>query len=169
MRAYKGVNNLIQCFKSIRDNDLRLIVAGIPAGSNWNLESTIKQLNQQVRSDKRIILKPEWIPKEEVAYYFKASDVVVLPFNKITTSASLITALSFGRPVITSNVGSNNELIDSSVGMLYSLHRELDLKKSLRIIRGKNLNKLSKNAYNKAKLLSWNEFGKITVKTYLKT
>lgn len=169
MRSYKGVNNLIECFKSIKGNNLRLVLAGIPSGSNWDLESTVKQLNHQVKSDKRIILRLEWIPKEEVAYYFNAADVVVLPFNRITTSASLITALSFGKPVIASNVGSNNEFIDSSVGILYSVYRKQDLINSLKFIRKKDLMKLSKNAYNKAKLLSWYKFGKITVKAYLKT
>ena len=58
------------------------------------------------------------IADEEVFTYFRACDVVCLPFKKITTSGSVVLALSFGKPVITPRTGAQCELPDD-VGYLY--------------------------------------------------
>ena len=42
----------------------------------------------------------EWVPDEDLARYFQATDVAVFPFRAITNSASLLLAQSFGKPIV---------------------------------------------------------------------
>ena len=48
--------------------------------------------------------KLEWVPDEDLARYFQATDVAVFPFRAITNSASLLLAQSFGKPIVIPNL-----------------------------------------------------------------
>jgi glycosyltransferase involved in cell wall biosynthesis len=52
-----------------------------------------------------------YIPNEEVETYFRAADVVVLPYTSATQSGIAQIALSFERPVIVTRVGGLPEAV----------------------------------------------------------
>ena len=56
-----------------------------------------------------MILRIQFIPDEEMELYFKAADVLVLPYKEIFQSGVLFLAYSFGLPVIATDVGSFRE------------------------------------------------------------
>lgn len=60
----------------------------------------------------KVIFHDEFIPINEVAKYFIASDIVVLPYRRVTHSGIPHLAFSFGRPIIASNVGDFQEIIE---------------------------------------------------------
>ena len=69
--------------------------------------------------EERIIQRIEYIPDEEVEVYFKAADVIVLPYTYICQSGVLFLAYSFGLPVIASDVGSMKEdIIEGRTGFV---------------------------------------------------
>ena len=59
--------------------------------------------------------------------FFNATDVAVLPYTKITTSGSLMLALSFGKQVISVNKGVIPEIVTEDIGIIIHSHTELSV------------------------------------------
>jgi glycosyltransferase involved in cell wall biosynthesis len=94
LRAYKGVLELVEAFRR-SSLDATLVIAG--RARNPRLAH---DLARAAEGDARLRLDVRFIPPDEMSLLFGAADRVVFPFRRVTTSGSLILALSFGRPVI---------------------------------------------------------------------
>jgi beta-1,4-mannosyltransferase len=101
IRPYKNVPHLIQAFRAMPHRDVQLVIAGQPAQS---IDAGI--LKRLVEGDERIHLRLEFIPEDQVPLFMAASDLVVLPFDSILNSGSVLLALSFDRPVLAPRLGS---------------------------------------------------------------
>jgi beta-1,4-mannosyltransferase len=75
----------------------------------------VEALRHSVADDPRIRLKLEFVSDRDVPLYMGAADVVVLPFDSILNSGSMLLALSFNRAVLAPRMGSLPE-IQSRVG-----------------------------------------------------
>jgi len=97
VRQDKGVEILLRAFKmaSEKVSDLKLIIAGKPVG-----EVQPDILTNELGIDKDVIMDLRYIPLKKAALYFIASDVVILPYQKVCHSPLIQFAYSFGRPVI---------------------------------------------------------------------
>ncbi len=126
LRPYKGVEDLIEAFQKLDGDHLRLLIAGQLRDSALG-----EKIRQVVQQDSRVIFHQGFVAEESVQLYFRAADMVVLPFARVTTSGSLILALSFGRGVIAPSMGCIPELIDTSMGILYNPVEEGGLLKAL--------------------------------------
>jgi D-inositol-3-phosphate glycosyltransferase len=107
---YKGLEYLVAAFIEIskKSPDYRLIIAGgvKECRDYWSrVQITIAASGV---SD-RIIQRIEFIPDEQTELYFKAADVLVLPYTHIFQSGVLFLGYSFGLPVIATDVGSLKE------------------------------------------------------------
>ena len=69
-------------------------------------------LHENVRLDIR------YIPDEQVSNYYCAADFVVLPYKKIFQSGVLLMAMSYGTPVITSNIPGMTEIVTDGINGL---------------------------------------------------
>jgi glycosyltransferase involved in cell wall biosynthesis len=107
IRRYKNTSKLIQVFKELGDTEAILYVVGKPFDSNLS-----EEIQQEVSSNSRIKLYLNFVPDDEVQIYFRATDLVVLPFSEILNSSSALLALSFDRPVLVPLQGSLGELKD---------------------------------------------------------
>jgi glycosyltransferase involved in cell wall biosynthesis len=68
----------------------------------------------------RIVCRLEYIPDDETEVYFKAADVLVLPYRSIFESGLIFLAYRFGVPVIASDTGSfREELTNSGAGVVF--------------------------------------------------
>jgi glycosyltransferase involved in cell wall biosynthesis len=56
-----------------------------------------------------------YVPDEEVATYFVAADLVVLPYKSATQSGIVQTAFAFGRPVVVTAVGGLPDVVSDGV------------------------------------------------------
>ncbi len=112
IREYKGLDLLLDAFQIASESNgrLKLIVAGKPFTPE--LEHRYKEKISQIRSNDRIIFHSNFIPNEDVANYFIAADIVVLPYKNIYHSGLVHLAFSFGRPIIATRVGDFNETIE---------------------------------------------------------
>lgn len=95
IRAYKGVLELIGAFSGLPGENLRLLIAGKPFD-----RAAEEEVRAASAGDGRIRLFTGFVPDGEVQYYMNAADAAVLPYREITTSAALLLALSFGKPVV---------------------------------------------------------------------
>jgi beta-1,4-mannosyltransferase len=110
IREYKNVTGLIRAFRKIASADAILCIAGRPKP-----ESIAEELRRETSRDERILLHLENIPKERVQLFFRAADLVVLPYRDILNSGTAILALSFSRPILVPSRGAMGEL-QTSVG-----------------------------------------------------
>jgi D-inositol-3-phosphate glycosyltransferase len=119
---YKGLEYLVTAFKQLtfQDEAYRLIIAGRTTDHPAYWESIRETIRSEVDKG-QILLKADFIPDDEVEVYFKAADVLVLPYRNIYQSGVLFLAYSFGLPVIASDVGSLREdVIEGETGFLCS-------------------------------------------------
>jgi glycosyltransferase involved in cell wall biosynthesis len=123
IRPYKGLEHLAAAFMEIaeHDRDYRLVIAGEPLkGCEEYLQTILDRLDSHP-SGTQVIRKTQFVPDDETEVYFKAADVVVLPYVQIFQSGVLFLAYSFGLPAIVANVGSFREdVIEGRTGCLYS-------------------------------------------------
>jgi beta-1,4-mannosyltransferase len=127
VRPNKGIDVLIQVFKRIPGEHLRLIIAGQPQ-PGIGYDSVISKLAE---SDPRIILMLRYIADDEVQVLMHGADIVVLPFSRILTSSSVMLALSFGKPVIVPDMGCLPELVSHDIGYTYRPHDEESLRQTI--------------------------------------
>ena len=118
---YKGLHFLVTAFQQIvaQNPDYQLVIAGQPReGADKYLDEILHTISSDV-SCGRVIQKIQYIPDEETEVYFKAADVLMLPYTQISQSGVLLLGYSFGLPAIATDVGSFSEdIIDGGTGYL---------------------------------------------------
>jgi glycosyltransferase involved in cell wall biosynthesis len=130
---YKGLEYLIDAFRQIqsRSQNCRLIIAGRPDNCDtyW---TTLQEVIREVNCNGRVLVKAHFIPDEETEIYFKAADVLVLPYRDIYQSGVLFLAHSFGLPVLAADVGSlKDEIIEGKTGFVFSPEKPTELAKAI--------------------------------------
>lgn len=130
---YKGLEYLVAAFQqiSVRDKDYRLLIAGRPKGCDEYWAAIHASIREGLQ-DGRVRLKAEYIPDEETEVYFKASDVLVLPYTYIYQSGVLFLGQSFGLPVLAADVGAlKDELVEGKTGFVFKSEDHVDLARAI--------------------------------------
>ena len=126
---YKGLEYLVAAFTELSREcfNYRLIIAG----SVKNCQSYWRAVEQSIILSgvgERIIRKIEYVPDEDTEIYFKAADVLVLPYTYIFQSGVLFLGYSFGLPAIVADAGSlKEEIIEGETGFTFKQRNSLDL------------------------------------------
>ena len=107
IRKYKGLDILLRALADKRLNDVKLIVAGEFYDDPQEYHDLIIDLGIQ----DQVILKSDFIPSEEVKYYFCAADMVVQTYRTATQSGVTQIAYHFERPMLVTDVGGLAEII----------------------------------------------------------
>ena len=131
---YKGLEFLVAAFHRIvaRSVDYRLIIAGKLRGGCERYWDDIQRTISQDVNHGRIIQKIEFIPDADTEVYFKASDVVALPYTHVFQSGVLFLAYSFGLPVIATDVGSlRDDMVEDRTGVLCRPRDPVDLARAI--------------------------------------
>ena len=126
---YKGLEYLVAAFDELlkQDSNYRLLIVGSPKGpaTYWN------QIRRGIETSgiaDRVIEKIEYVPDEETELYFKAADVLILPYTHVFQSGVLFLGYSFGLPAIAAGVGSlNEEIIEGDTGFVFRPKDSVDL------------------------------------------
>lgn len=101
VRDYKGIDTIIHAMAQSRI-PYHLIIAG----EWWPLRVNLRQLIAHYALDHRVHIYDSYIPNEQVATFFAAADIVVLPYRSGSVSGVAGLAHQWGIPIITSDVGT---------------------------------------------------------------
>lgn len=172
IRKNKGLSLLIKSMSLVAsaNPDIMLLIAGnIPFRSTFDeYTKLIRNLNLQ----EKVISHIKWIKDDEVELYFRASDIVVLPYTSFASQSNvLLQAYKYHRPVVVTEVGSLGETIDEDeTGLKCKLSAEsissaiITLTANRRIYDrfAENMATLVKNKYH------WDIVAKKTLEVYKK-
>ncbi len=108
IRPYKGLRHLIEAMPSIGGRTgARLLVVG----EFYEDSTPYFELAGKLCVSDRIGFIDRYIANEEVAAYFTAADLVMLPYLSATQSAIAQVAIAFDRPMIATRVGGLPEVV----------------------------------------------------------
>jgi glycosyltransferase involved in cell wall biosynthesis len=173
---YKGLDFLVSAFQGIvaRDAKYRLIIAGRPRGGSEKYWQDIHETIRRTIDPRQVIQDINYIPDQRMELYFKAADVLALPYKEIFQSGILFLAYSFGLPVVAADVGSFREtLIEGRTGFLCRPHDPGDLARTIEryfesdLFRGLDGARMDIREYAKARH-SWDPVGQVTRDVYAK-
>jgi D-inositol-3-phosphate glycosyltransferase len=170
---YKGLENLISGLARVRERygDCKLIIGGMikRCEEYWG---SIQGLIDEQRLEPYVLKRIEYIPDREVEVFFKAADLLVLPYRRIFQSGVLFLSYNFGLPVIATDVGSlREEIIEGKTGFVCLPESPADLSKKIITYFQSNLYKhLEENRSwivdYANKRYSWDKIGEKTVQVY---
>ncbi|MDP4193276.1 MAG: glycosyltransferase, partial [Bacteroidota bacterium] len=121
IRDYKGLDVLFETMAQLKGKlDVKLIVAG----EFYSNEEKYKELINKLQIKDSLYLFTDFIPTNEVKYYFCAADAVILPYKDATQSGIVQIAMNFKKPVIATNVGGLEEVVlDTKTGFIVEKQR----------------------------------------------
>lgn len=131
VRPYKGLELLLDAFRTLDDAQARLLVVGHAHRPDY--AAAIAALAER---DVRVRLILRHAPDDELQFFFQASDVCLLPYRAVTTSGAALLALSFGCPIVAPRLGPFPELAADGRGLLFEPDSADDLARALREARG---------------------------------
>jgi len=163
---YKGIEYLIEAVDTIRKKipNLKVIIAG--EDKSGLVASKVKDCGTY-----EIINK--YIPNEQLAELLSKSTIVVCPYTDATQSGVLMTALTFNKPVVATNVGGFPEIIENGItGVLVPPKDSQRLASAITdlLTDSGKLNRISENIRKKISQenYSWDYIARKTMDVYKK-
>ncbi|MBS1740037.1 MAG: glycosyltransferase [Bacteroidetes bacterium] len=113
IRKYKGLDLLLDALTDdrLKKMGIELIIAGEFYDNPDEYKAPIQAVQDRVK------MFTQFIPNDEVKYYFGAADLVVQPYRTATQSGITQVAYHFEKPMIVTHVGGLQEVVpDGKVG-----------------------------------------------------
>ena len=113
IRNYKGLDLLLEAMGDARIKELgvKLIVAG----EYYESPAPYNDIIKKHQLENSVILHTNYIPSEEVRYYFCACDMVVQPYRHATQSGVTQIAYHFEKPMLVTHVGGLPEIVPHNI------------------------------------------------------
>lgn len=169
IRPEKGLIHLIRAIAQLQSKhpDLRLVIAGRPR--HMDMSECMEEI-KRLKLEEVVIMRLEYIKDEHVSAYFLATDLVAIPYVAITQSGILFEAMTFGCPVVASDVGAvGPTVLENNIGIVVPPGDEEELAQAIaEIINNPYLSKkFSENGRRVAEeRYSWNQCALATSKLY---
>jgi len=168
IRPNKGLDILLKALKIVkaRNQQVLLVIAGGLLG-RFNFESYSDMIRKSDLSE-NVQTFIQFIPEEEVDYFFAASDLVVLPYLKFESqSGVLLRAYAHKKPVVVSDIGAMGELVSSDkVGLAVEPGNSEALAEAVTSVLG-SLDKFQSHYGPELdKKYSWEHIAELTMRSY---
>lgn len=112
VRKYKGLDVLIRAFAKVRDKlDARLLIVG----EFYDDKKPYADLIDSLHVTKSVTIIDRYVANEEVAQYFCAGDVVILPYRSASQSGIVQISYALGKPVIATDAGGLPDVVTDGV------------------------------------------------------
>jgi glycosyltransferase involved in cell wall biosynthesis len=164
LRPYKGIEALLNVWIEHQEkfNGHTLLIAGKAS------EAYATTLRQRIKDSgvNGIILIPEFIEDNRIHLFFSAASIVVLPYQNILNSGSLILAMSYGLPIIAPKLGSIPEYLGFANELLYEPDDDFGLLNAMKTSLHIEHHQLTRSVIEACDRLDWVSVGKDTFKLY---
>ena len=163
LKPYKGIERLLKLWQE-HQNILEgnsLLVAGKALDDVYG-----QMLTKQASEIENVVLHNKFVADEQIHLYFSAADIVVLPFERILTSGSLILAMSYGKPVIAPRLASIPETLGVADWLLYDPDDERGLLHAIKDSTQVDLNALGRLVSESCHRLDWSAIAQQTILVY---
>jgi beta-1,4-mannosyltransferase len=163
IRPYKGIEKLLRVWAKHPNLSRKhtLFIAGSSPDKEYELQ--IRQLASEVTG---LCLELEYVEEDRIPLLYSAADVVVLPFERILTSGSLLLAMSYGKPVIAPKLGGIPEVLGEADALLYDPSDADGLAESLQKSTEIDLLHLGEVTSQMCNCFSWDIIAQKTEKVY---
>lgn len=116
IKKVKGLDILLKALPKIDDN-IKLIIAGKPWKDDF---AYYQQIIDDLELNERVIKFIHYISDDMRENLFRAANAIIIPYKRIYMSGVLLMAMSYGLPVIASDLIPFKEIIkDGHNGMLF--------------------------------------------------
>ena len=121
LRPYKNIKLLIKIVNELKNEKIRLLIAGEPFNGEY-----CDELLRCAQGNPNIVFDFRYVPDDEIVSYYNTADLVVLPYHKESSLNSGVVYLSFSlkKTVICPDIGSINMIPDKR--FVYSYHYDTD-------------------------------------------
>ena len=115
-------------------------------------------------------MKNDFIPNEEVANYFCASDIIAQPYKTATQSGVTQIGFHFEKPMLVTNVGGLGEIIkDGEIGFVTPPDKNSIADALITFFSSDLIHTFDENIIKEKKKYSWEEMYNNIVKVYKQT
>lgn len=154
IRDYKGVDILLDALGALPRNFAITI-----AGECWCDRNLLLKQVRRLGLEDNVEFIFEFVSDEMASALFSRADIVCLPYRSSTGSGIIPTAYKFGKPVIASTAGSNEEMVlNGESGWLFERENTKDLKNILRSIIENGIPDMSVGIEEMLKRLNWSTY-----------
>lgn len=160
VRAYKGLDRLLDAFTGLTSPNIQLIVAGEPRPA-----ALATPLSAQATADPRITTHFEFIDDDRLTAYLSACDLVILPYREALTSGAAVLAASCHRPVLMPRVGCMAEF-PTQAAILYEPDQTDGLYRALKQALSAPLDRMGEAAGDYIRQFSWSSVAIKTLAVY---
>ncbi|MDH7508612.1 MAG: glycosyltransferase family 4 protein [Methanomassiliicoccales archaeon] len=159
-RWNKGIRTFIEVLKQLPSNYI-----GIMAGQCRDRAIKEYILRQEDTLKNRLIVNLNYVTPDKTHDYFAAADIFFMPYDDITTSGSVIHAMSYAKAIISTDKGNLNELVSNGInGYLCETPGEMiQVIKSIDVETAKKMGEMSRKI---ADGLDWDDIAVKTMQVY---
>lgn len=169
IKEVKGLDLLLQALPSViaKFPTLKLVIAGKIWKDDFSkYEKLIKENGLQGNID----LHVRYIPDKDVATFYRSADLVVLPYRRIYQSGVLLMAMSYGIPVVASDLEGMVEVVSDGLdGFIFKKGNTISLSEKLihALANAERLKQVSRAGLEKMQTYhDWHIIGKQTLMLY---
>jgi D-inositol-3-phosphate glycosyltransferase len=169
IKEVKGLDVLINGFSQAFSGmtNIKLVIAGKVWKDDFDKYESLIRKN---KIHSQCIMHIRYIHDSEVPIYYGAADLIVLPYRKIYQSGVLLMSMSYGVPILASNIPGMTEIINNGDnGFLFDSNDSCDLSVKLKSILANQslLDSVSCNSIvDMKKNFDWNIIGLETANVY---
>lgn len=170
IKHVKGLDVLLEAWSFAQSNlpaGAKLVIAGKVWKDGWERYANIIHSNNIESS---VVTEIRFIEDERARMYYSAADLVVLPYRRIYQSGVLLMAMSYGCPVVASNIpGMTDTIRDGINGMLFETENPHDLARVIvaAFSDRPNLDRLARDGKIWVEdNLNWHRIAKMTQEAY---
>lgn len=168
LRPYKGIIELLEICSDLHNKHInfQIIIAGKNDIKNKEMRNIISQKIGNLLASGKLFYYPEFIENKNIEIYFKASDLLVLPYKFIFQSGVPFLSYNFGTPILSSDVGGLKEdIIQNCTGLSVKLEDftqtlEMFIKEKIQFWNSEKIQ------FIMSKELNWNKVIKNYIENY---
>lgn len=132
---YKGLDDLVRALERLVADDDRfvLVIAGPIKDPGCNgYWRDVEGLITELRLDTHVRKEIRYIPDRDVGLFFRAADVLVLPYRMVYQSGVVALSYALGVPVIAADVESlRDDVVEGETGLVFKVGDVADLAKKI--------------------------------------